>query len=137
MEAEPYKYALLGDVGGTNIRLQLVSVDTSKNTPVSTLKKDTLLVADYDVFQNAIEKFLEDVTDYPNVATIGIAGPIFDNTVSLANVEKWGTLSGESLGANLKIPHFKFINDFEAASYGILLVPEEDFEPLNNKALNP
>ncbi len=54
MEAEPYKYALLGDVGGTNIRLELVSVDTSKNTPVSTLKKDTLLVADYDVFQNAI-----------------------------------------------------------------------------------
>ena len=36
----------------------------------------------------------------------------------------------------MKIPHFRFINDFEAASYGILLVPKEDFEPLNNVELN-
>ena len=89
------RYALLGDIGGTNIRFELVSVDTTKNTPLATLKKETLAVADYDVFQSAIEKFLTGVEHYPEVASIGIAGPIFDNTVSLANVEKWKTLSGE------------------------------------------
>jgi glucokinase len=131
------RYALLGDVGGTNIRLELVGVDTTRNAPIATIKKETLNVADFNVFQNAIEKFLEDVTTYPEVAAIGIAGPIFDNTVSLANVQKWGTLSGEDLGIKLKIPYFRFINDFEAASYGILLVPEEDFVSINNIEPNP
>ena len=135
--SEVERYALLGDVGGTNIRLQLVSVDTTKNTPLATLKKETLAVADYDVFQSAIEKFLAGVEHYPEVASIGIAGPIFDNTVSLANVEKWKTLSGAQLGTNLKISHFRFINDFQAASYGILLVPEENFVPINDVQPNP
>jgi len=60
-----------------------------------------------------------------------MAGPIVDNSVSMANVPKWGNLVGESLGVSLKIKHFRFINDFEAASYGVLLVPKEDFISLN------
>lgn len=66
-----------------------------------------------------------------------MAGPIFDNTVKMANAAKWGVLDGEKLGAALKIPHFRFINDFEAASYGLLLVPEADFVSLNGFEANP
>lgn len=36
----------------------------------------------------------------------------------------------------MKIKHFQFINDFEAASYGVLLVPETDFVSLNGKKVN-
>jgi glucokinase len=36
--------ALLGDIGGTNIRLELVSIDTSKDSPIETIKKDNLKV---------------------------------------------------------------------------------------------
>lgn len=75
--------------------------------------------------------FLKDVEVYPTVAVIGIAGPISDNTVFLANVEKWGTLDGEQLGKNLNIPHFIFLNDFEAASYGVLTIPEDQFVSVN------
>lgn len=85
---------LLGDVGGTNIRLELVSVDTSKDAPIETLKKDNLKVERYDQFQLAIEDFLAGAPAYPEVAVVGMAGPIFDNTVRLANVEKWGLLTG-------------------------------------------
>lgn len=49
---------LIGDVGGTNIRLELVSVDTSKNAPVSTYKKDNLKVEDYKEFIHALQAFL-------------------------------------------------------------------------------
>lgn len=128
---------LLGDVGGTNIRLELVTVDTTQDTPIETLKKDNLKVEKYDQFQLAIEDFLNGASAYPEVAVIGMAGPIFDNTVKLANVEKWGLLAGEDLGVALKIPHFRFINDFEAASYGLLLVPESDFVSLNGLQANP
>ena len=49
---------------------------------------------------------------YPSVAAIGIAGPITDNTVFMANAEKWGVLEGSKLGLNLKIKDFVFANDF-------------------------
>ena len=75
------------------------------------------------MFQQALEVFLKDVEDYPKVAAIGIAGPISNNTVFMANVGKWGTLDGNQLAKNLNIPHFQFLNDFEAASYGVLTIP--------------
>lgn len=125
--------ALLGDIGGTNIRYELVVVNTGKNEPEKTLKKETYLVEKYDVFSDSVKKFLEDAEFYPNIAVIGMAGPIADNTVAMANVPKWGTLDGEELSKTLNIAHFRFINDFEAASYGVLLVPETDFVPLNGK----
>ena len=42
--------ALLGDVGGTNIRLELVIIGSQSNQPPKTIYKDTYLVANYDVF---------------------------------------------------------------------------------------
>lgn len=131
MAEEVKSYALLGDVGGTNIRLELVELSTTSKSPISTLKKSNLNVADHDLFANSIRSFLEGVPQLPSVAVVGIAGPIFDNTVSLANVPKWGTLIGDELAKDLNIPSFRFINDFEAASYGLLLLEKEDFISLN------
>lgn len=96
------------------------------DTPIK-IKEAKFNVADHPTFQGAIETFLAGVNpeDYPQVAAVAIAGPITDNTVFMANAEKWGTIDGNQLSHNLKIPHFQLLNDFEAASYGILLVPEE------------
>lgn len=41
------RIALIGDVGGTNIRLELISIDLNLNTPVEKLKELTYKVADY------------------------------------------------------------------------------------------
>lgn len=60
---------------------------------------------------------------YPEVAVIGVAGPVEDNTVALSNVPKWGELNGDQLATNLKMRHFVFLNDFIANSYGLLLLP--------------
>jgi glucokinase len=83
---------LLGDVGGTNIRLELVTVDTSKDNPLGYIKKDNLKVDHFKEFHHAIEAFLNGVETYPEVAVIGMAGPVFDNSVSMANAVKWGLL---------------------------------------------
>lgn len=61
------------------------------------MKKEKIWVKDFDVFEKAIEHFLAGVPEekYPEVAAIGIAGPVDDNKVSLANVQKWGVLVGD------------------------------------------
>ena len=71
------------------------------------------------------------------MAAIGIAGPISNNTVFMANVGKWGTLDGHQLSKNLNIPHFQFLNDFEAASYGVLTIPEDQFVSINGFKADP
>ena len=73
---------LIGDVGGTNIRLQLTGVDISKDAPVIIYKKEYLKVEDYKEFHHALEAFLEGVEKYPEVAVLGMAGPIFDSPVA-------------------------------------------------------
>ena len=124
---------MIGDVGGTNIRLELRNVDLDFTDPLGKIKFNNYKVADYDVFQKALEDFLADLApeNYPSVAAIGIAGPISNNTVFMANAEKWGVLDGKKLGENLKIKEFVFANDFEAASYGVLTVASDQFVSIN------
>ena len=80
---------------------------------------------------------MKGVEEYPKVAAIGIAGPIFNNTVSMANVGKWGVTDGTQIGKNLNISHFELLNDFEAASYGILTIPEDQFVSINGHKIDP
>jgi len=49
-------------------------------------------VTEKDNFEQAIRDFLSDIPaeKYPEVAVIGVAGPVEDNKVSLSNVLKWG-----------------------------------------------
>ena len=129
---EKGRIAMIGDVGGTNIRLELIKVDIDADQPTS-IKEGKFNVEKYDSFQLAVETFLKEVdqSSYPEVAVVGIAGPITNNTVFMANVGKWGVLDGNQLAINLNIKQFVFLNDFEAASYGILLVPKDQFVSIN------
>ncbi len=65
------------------------------------------------------------------MAAIAIAGPVEDNTVSMANVLKWGKLCGATLSEQLKIRDFIFLNDFAANSYGLLLMKDDNFIHIN------
>jgi len=60
MEGKGKNIALIGDVGGTNIRLQLISIDVQANEPIL-IKEDKFQTKDHDVFQQAIEVFLKEV----------------------------------------------------------------------------
>jgi glucokinase len=40
-------HVLIGDVGGTNIRFELIELNTKSNGPISMIKKSNLSVADH------------------------------------------------------------------------------------------
>lgn len=54
-------YALLGDIGGTNIRLDLVLIQPPANEPLEHVKKGRLLVKEFDSLLAAFKHFLEGV----------------------------------------------------------------------------
>lgn len=54
-------YSLLGDVGGTNIRLELVLIQPPHNAPLEVVKKDKVLVKNYATFEEALRHFLADI----------------------------------------------------------------------------
>lgn len=78
-----------------------------------------------------MKRFLSDVEEYPEVAAIAMAGPVKNNKLSMANAPKWGVIDGHKLSETLNIPQFKLMNDFEANSYGLLLIPDDQFVSLN------
>lgn len=109
---------LLGDIGGTNIRLKLIQVTPGFEKPTKEYKADRLKVQDHPTFEHAIETFLKDGGVKPRVAVIAIAGPVKENKVRMSNAEQWGDLDGGALAKTLNLDHFIFLNDFEAAAYG-------------------
>ena len=56
---------MLGDVGGTNIRLELVEIQPPHNQPVKQYKKQTLKVEKHEKLVDAIKEFLVGVEKYP------------------------------------------------------------------------
>lgn len=67
---------LLGDIGGTNMRLHFVEVTPGFEQPTKEFKKATLKVEDYPTFEGALTEFLKDLQVYPRVAVLAIAGPV-------------------------------------------------------------
>lgn len=121
------------------MRFELVLVQPPHNEPLEIVKKGKLLVKDHSNFEEAIKQFLSDVPKekQPEIAVVGVAGPVEDNVVVLSNVPKWGSLSGDQLEKNLGLHHFVFLNDFIANSYGLLLFDEDNFISLNGLKINP
>lgn len=94
------KHALIGDIGGTNIRYQLVELSIEEELPLRILKKQEVKVRNYASFQQSVQEFLQNVTlsEYPCVAVIAIAGPVDQNSAIMSNVPKWGKLEGTAMG---------------------------------------
>lgn len=127
---------LLGDIGGTNIRLRLIQVTPGFEQPTKEYKTDKLKMDDHPTFEGAIETFLKDAEVRPKVAVIAIAGPVKENTVRMSNAEKWGDLVGNKMAETFKFEHFIFLNDFEAAAYGASVLGEEEVIHINNVPLH-
>lgn len=84
----------MGDVGGTNIRLELVLVNVTLTMPNVVVKTAKYQVRNFDKFSDAIKQFLSGLDVRPSIAVIAIAGAVTDNSVKMGNVPKWGMLSG-------------------------------------------
>jgi glucokinase len=105
---------LVGDIGGTNIRLALVS---AKDGPRAFLFEKEFRSADYEGLQPAIEAFLAAAEGKPTSACICVAGPVIDGHARLTNLP-W-ELNEDALRQGLGLKKVHLINDLKAIAHAI------------------
>ena len=107
------EYGLVADVGGTNIRLQLVDLGTGMS---SQLRK--YLCADYPTIVAAIDTYLADCGN-PNVVTgcVAIACPTNDDWIAMTN-HSWA-FSRQVTQQQLGWRSFHVINDYTAIAMSL------------------
>ncbi|MEM6049159.1 glucokinase [Erwinia sp. P7711] len=113
------KYALVGDVGGTNARLALCETETGAISQAKTFS-----TADYDSLEAVIRFYLEEQKQEIVDGCIAIACPITDDWVEMTNHD-WA-FSTSKMKANLGFEHLEIINDFTAVSMAIPMLSEQD-----------
>jgi glucokinase len=146
-------YLLTGDIGGTNSRMGLYSVNCNTPLCIKTYRNADYITKDKAQQAGLFEKnimapFLQHCWDsVPNlapielteiIASLAIAGPVKNNKVimsNLYNMEINGTAIAKSLNCNndpymRTIQVCKIINDFVAQGYGCLTLQASEVREL-------
>lgn len=130
---------LVGDIGGTNSRLQLWR---SSAEGVETLLLERIYPSQkYASLTFVIEKFLKEAASeaeeaeagsscHPVACCLAVAGPVRANEATITNVS-W-KLSGAEMSLALHIPDVLIVNDFVGVGYGLLALQREDVIPIND-----
>lgn len=120
------KTILVGDVGGTNVRLGLVDRDADGKmilTQFSKMRGD-----DVGTLEGAIDQYLSETHFKPNHVCIAVAGPISNGTVSMTN-RNW-TLSESAMAARFGFDNVRLYNDFTAMARSIPELAPVDFKEI-------
>ena len=129
---------LVGDVGGTNIRLNIRRISKDPKVPHTIIEKVKLYTQKYPSLEAAIEEYLtpyKNTENYPLYAVIGIPGVIKNNElIKCANIKHWPKANGDEYAKKFGIKKFLFINDFACNAYGIQtnLIKDEDYIIIND-----
>ncbi|CAG9463829.1 unnamed protein product [Pedinophyceae sp. YPF-701] len=126
---------LVGDIGGTNSRLQLWSLSDSGNKEV--FRKD-LKNKEYSSFSEVVEAFLalpEAQAAHPAAGCFAIAGPVdqFKQTAVMTNLG-WD-IAASKLEEVLGGAPCALLNDFQAIGYGVRALDDGDIEVLHQGVL--
>ena len=129
---------LIGDIGGTNVRLSIVKIAKDINTPHEIIEKGKLSTQKFVSLEAAIEEYLtkyKDTENYPHFAVIGIPGPVQNNEIlKLPNIPNWPKANGDEFAKKFNMKKFIFLNDFTCNAYGIQtnLKKDEDYIIIND-----
>ena len=130
---------IVGDIGGTKTILALY--EWIDNAWVLR-KKSRYASADYSTFIQLLNVFLEGNTAKITSVCIGIAGPIVNGDCETTNLP-W-VIRHRDIGRIVNSDQVWLLNDLEATAWGVLGLPDTDFEdltphfkeqPQKNKAL--
>jgi len=135
----PFYNILIGDIGGTNIRLKLLRMTKDINIAPLTLKSEYQSTFRYESLEILLKDFIAqlDPKSKPEYAVLGIPGPVENNQLlTLPNIPHWKLENGDILGQKLGIKKFIFLNDFVCNGYSIQtnLKENEDYFKLNDVA---
>jgi len=120
---------LVADIGGTNARFQLLE---ARESTVDIVASENLLVGDYANLQSCLQAFLKDRSP-PNHCVLAVPGLIDDHRV-WRGLDPWPGLAAEDL-IPLGFHSVVFLNDLEAAGYGVLQLGSEQMFSLNSAGL--
>ncbi|PVZ81961.1 glucokinase [Serratia sp. S1B] len=112
-------YALVGDVGGTNARLALCTLETGEITQAKTYSG-----LDFDSLEAVVRHYLAEQQQEVENACIAIACPVTEDWVAMTN-HSWA-FSIKQMKASLGLNHLEVINDFTAVSMAIPMLSEAD-----------
>lgn len=129
-------YVLAGDVGGTKTQLCLYQLrrEPDGESGLQEVQKTTYASGSQRQFSNLIAEFFADVAPaQPQTACFGIAGPIQAQRCEATNLP-W-VIDAQQLVDTFGFKQVQLLNDLEAAAYGMLQLPEEDFVELNPQAV--
>ena len=110
---------LVGDIGGTNARFAIASVDG-----VGFARERSLRCAEFPTVESAIEHYLE-VADIesPEVICLAVAGPVVNGAVQMTN--KHWRVRQAALERQFKPLRTRILNDFEAIAWALPLLADE------------
>ena len=133
----PLYNVLIGDIGGTNIRLKLLKMTKDINIEPITIKSEYKSTFLFKSLEYLLKDFISqlDEDNKPQFAILGIPGPVENNQlITLPNIPHWKLENGDLLGEKLGIKKFIFLNDFVCNGYGIQTNLKEnvDYLRLNN-----
>lgn len=121
-DARTRRNILAVDIGGTKTSFGVFEVNGNQLTLI---REETFESRSLGTFEEILQKFLAGGNrDIPEVLSIGVAGPVLENRVSLTNLS-W-ELDAMSLQAAFNIEKVSIINDLEATAYGLVGLSAED-----------
>ncbi len=112
------KYALVGDVGGTNARLALCDIASGEISQAKTYSG-----LDYPSLEAVVRVYLDEHSVSVEDGCIAIACPITGDWVAMTN-HTWAFSIAE-MKKNLGFSHLEIINDFTAVSMAIPMLKKE------------
>ncbi len=123
-------WILVGDIGGTNTRLALAKSDRGK---IHVEQFEKFRANEFRSFDDIVKNYLTRQGLKPIAASLAIAGPIQNGSVTLTNRD-W-TISASELVEQFKFQHVQMHNDFAAMSRSVLLMNDDSFQSLYDSGL--
>ena len=122
---------VVGDIGGTNARLQLWG-GGGGHSPGA---QRTYPTSDFPSFQACLQAFLGEFSpgEAPAVAVFAAAGPVSDHALCAMTNISW-ELDARSLEREGLVGQCRILNDFEAIGYGVGAVASEHLVSLHEGA---
>ena len=109
---------VVGDIGGTNARLQLWEAGAGAAAAGGPLRAQVYPTQDYGSFQEALSEFLEGA-EAPRAGAFAVAGPIEGDHERCDMPNCGWTLDAAEISAACRLGVVKLLNDFEAVGYGV------------------
>ena len=104
--------ALVGDIGGTNIRFAITDIDELTISNFALLSS-----ADFQDPLEALRRYLKTVPDQPSMVSLAIAGPATAESAKMVN-RPW-TFAEASVAEATGAEVVHFVNDFEALALAL------------------